>query len=332
MAGGQYTFRDDTPVQILNSAYQDLKGGQLSEAIEALERVLEVDVDYPGVASALKSATFWKERLDKDRAPRDDLERGELLLAQWRVFQAFYERLGDVPERCLFALKQHVFSVALASYLAAAGETEPGDPDVLLQVGRCFKAIGNYERALETLEKAHEARREDARILAELADCYSLVNESRSAKVFLREAFFVDPQAIDLGGLESPLVVRLADRVRALGHSPPQLAEWMPVYGAIWGVFNVKRELKPVELGKLKQAIYQMERDLSGESSPSELAAGRLEASAMPARSILVPRLINRYFWLIDHYVSAGESRQRIDEVLAKIRALDPQVHRAYTS
>ena len=45
-----------------------------------------------------------------------------------------------------------------------------------------------------------------------------------------------------------------------------------------------------------------------------------------------MPRLINRYFWLIDHYLAAGEQRERIEEVLEKIRDLDPQVHREYTT
>jgi hypothetical protein len=89
------------------------------------------------------------------------------------------------------------------------------------------------------------------------------------------------------------------------------------VYGTIWGVFSVKREMKPLEFGKLKQAIHQLEK---------ECAAGGA------GREILVPRLLNRYFWLIDHYMSAGEPRERVEEVLAKIRELDPRVHAEYTT
>lgn len=290
-----------------------------SEAIDALEQILEIDFAYPGASSALKCAAFWKERIDREHAPRDGFERAEHLMAQWRLFQAFTDRLPDVPERCIFGIKQFVFSTALACYLSAAPETEEGggDPDVLLQIGRCCKGLGNYERAIESLERANIEKKEDARILAELADCYALVNEDRAAKVFLREAFFLDPQAIDLAGLESPLVLRLADKLRAMGYTGPALVEWIPVYGVILGVFNVKREMKPLELGKLKQAIYQLEKDCR---------------TAGAAREVLVPRLINRYFWLIDHYLAAGEPRERIEEILAKIRELDPRVHREYTA
>jgi tetratricopeptide (TPR) repeat protein len=314
----QPILKDETSSRTFDTVCQALREGLFPEAMEALEQLLERDVDHPGAASTLKCAGFWRDRLEKDLADREGFERGDLILAQWRQFTAFAERLPDVPERCMFAVKQHVFSSALAAYLSTApgGERE-ADPDVLLQIGRCYKGMGDYERAIESLERANRERRDDARILAELADCYSLVNESRAAKVFFREAFSVDPQAVDLAGLESPLVQRLADRVRARGHTGPDLNEWLPVYGCVWGVFNVKRELKPLELGKLKQAIFHFEK---------EYGAGG------PARALIAPRLINRYLWLIDHYMSTGEPRERVEETLRKIRDISPRVYDEYTT
>jgi tetratricopeptide (TPR) repeat protein len=302
--------------QILNSACQNLREGAFSEAIEGLEKVLEMDVEYPGVASVLKCASFWSERLERDLVPREGFERGDTLLNYWRLFLAFSQKLADVPERFLFAIKQFVFSAALASYLSASAEPEPSDADLLLQLGRCCKGMGNYEKAIEHLERANRESRDDPRILAELADCYSLVNETRAAKVFFREAFFLDAQAVDLASLESPLIARLTGKLIAMGYSGPALNEWVPVWGTVWGVFNVRREMKPLEFGKLKQAIYKLEKDLG----------------SSPERELTTPRLINRYFWLIDHYLAAGEQRERIEEVLEKIRDLDPRVHKEYTT
>ncbi len=342
---------------MFDTVCQALREGLFVEAIDALETLLESDVEFPGAASALKCAGFWREQQERDPGdalgPRregsalEGFERGEQLLGQWRLFQAFAARLADTPERCLFAIKQFVFSSALASYGATgsgfgatgggsgatgggsgatgggsvgavSADAEAGeDPYLLLQIGRCHKGPGNYERAIECLERANRQAREDARVLAELADCYSLVNESRAAKVFFREAFYVDPQAVDLAGLESPLVNRLAARLREKGLVEPLLNEWMPVYGAVWGVFNVKREMKPLEFGKLKQAIYHLEKERRIPGPEGERA---------------VPRLINRYFWLIDHYLTTGEPRERVEEVLQKLKETDPAVHEAYTT
>ena len=47
--------------------------------------------------------------------------------------------------------------------------------------------------------------------MAELADCYSLVNEIRASKAFFREAFFKIPKDIDLSILESDYIHRLID-------------------------------------------------------------------------------------------------------------------------
>ena len=313
--------------QVFDTACLYLREGRFSEGMSALENVLEADVEFPGAAAAVKCAAFWHDCQEKEEAAKEGFERGEQLLGQWRLFQAFAARLPETPERCLFAIKQFVFSAALVAYGAPTGSSLEGeeaavepaaeDPYLLLQMGRCYKGVGNYERAIECLERANRESRDDARVLAELADCYSLVNESRAAKIFFREAFFVDPQAVDLAGLESPLVHRLAARLRQRGLQEPLLNEWMPVYGAIWGVFNVKREMKPLEFGKLKQAIYQLEKERRQPGPGAERAT---------------PRLINRYFWLIDHYRSTGESRDKVEEVLQRLKETDPRVHADYTT
>ena len=87
--------------------------------------------------------------------------------------------------------------------------------------------------------------------------------------------------------------------------------------GELHGAFSVKRELKPVEVGKLKQSIYELETELAADGS---------------RRGILVPRLINRYFWLVDHYMNRKEEKSKIDEILLKIKLLDPVVCKQYTA
>jgi hypothetical protein len=165
------------------------------------------------------------------------------------------------------------------------------------------------------LEEAAGLKREDAEMLAELADVYALVNEPRSAKALFREAFFSNPQKVDIRMLDSEMIRLLRERVAALGYKSPELEEWIPVYGVLFGVLTVKRELRAIELGKLKQAIFSLENEV------------RERADEAP---LLVPRLINKYFWLIDHYVNAGEEKSRIDETLLKIKVLDPAVYERY--
>jgi len=213
----------------------------------------------------------------------------------------------------LYNMKYFIFSQALENYLSLLSDVDASEPEILLRIGRCHKGIGDYEHAIHSLELASQQRRDDAVILSELADCYSLVNENRSAKAFFREAFFLDPQAVELSYLESPMIQRLIAKLKEMGYGEAEMREWLPVYAGIYSLFNVKRELRPLELGKLKQSIYQLEHELKQENA-----------------NLLLPRLINRYFWLIDHYVSASEDRVKIDEILAKIKDLDPVIYKEY--
>lgn len=84
----------------------------------------------------------------------------------------------------------------------------------------------------------------------------------------------------------------------------------------LFGILSIKRELRAVEVGKLKQAIYALENELKDAAETGE---------------DLIPRLINHYFWLIDHYIAVNENRSKINEVLLKIKILDSSVYEKYT-
>jgi tetratricopeptide (TPR) repeat protein len=189
------------------------------------------------------------------------------------------------------------------------------DPDLLLQAGRCCKGKGDWEEALKYLELAGHFRREDSGILSELADVNALLGDDRAAKVLFREAFFIEPQGIDLWNMESEMIVRLRDKVKETGSAGPELAEWIPVWGRIWGIFSIKRELKPVELGRLKQSILSLENENRSKSGGGTLVK---------------PRLLNRYFWLIDYCGHNREDSGLVDETMLKIKLIDPVVYEHY--
>ena len=92
--------------------------------------------------------------------------------------------------------------------------------------------------------------------------------------------------------------------------------EWLPVYGTLDGILNVKRELKALELGKLRQSIYMLENELREKDVKN--------------KKLLVPRLINYYFWLIDHYMNGTVEKLKIDEILLRIKLLDEKIYDRY--
>jgi tetratricopeptide (TPR) repeat protein len=241
--------------------------------------------------------------------------RGDYLRRQWSHFinsysTGFEYKFVEGTER----LNRWLHNLALEYYRKQFSES--ADPEALLQTGRCIKALGRYEECITALEEAVRLTgNKDSRLLAELADTYALIGEPRPAKVLMREALFLDAGRIDFGEIISPLFRRLIDRLKEEKETDdPSFPEWLAVYGTIWGVLDVKRELNPVEYGKLKQSIYSLK---------SEIADGDKKGS-------LTPKLVNHYLRLIDHYQDSKSDRSSIEEVLMNIKLLVPSIYRTY--
>jgi tetratricopeptide (TPR) repeat protein len=315
--------------RLIQRAYENLKTSDVSSAIMALEEALRVDFENAEVLHALKCINWWLDRMKgaddlaqgAARPKQSDVyARGKFILSQWDAFYSFLDRIGwghnSEYDPCHYAIKRFVLSATLQSFQDILGDgVNQHDPELLLQVGRCYKGVGNYEEALKYLEQAVRFRREDGDVLSQLADVNALMDEIRSAKALFREAFFVDAQKVDIRSMESEMILRLRDQVQALGYTGKELLEWMPIYGRLYGIFSIKRELKQVELGRLKQSIFSLEFALRSKQEDPGL---------------LIPRLINRYFWLIDHYENVQEDPQLIAETLLKIKLLDSAVYERY--
>ncbi|MDR0597139.1 MAG: hypothetical protein LBG14_01365 [Treponema sp.] len=317
--------------RLIQKAYENLKNSDVGSAKEALEEALRLDFENSEVLHALKCINWWEERMRgadevaqgaaRQQRQGDVYARGKFILSQWDAFYSFLDRIGwgenSEYDPCHYAIKRFVLSATLQSFQDILGDgVNRHDPELLLQVGRCYKGVGNYEEALKYLEQAVRFKREDGDVLSQLADVNALMDETRSAKALFREAFFMDPQKVDIRSMESEMILRLRDRVQALGYTGRELLEWIPIYGSLYGIFSVKRELKQVELGRLKQSIFALEFALRSKQEEPEL---------------LIPRLINRYFWLIDYYENVQEDPQIIAETLLKIKLLDAAVYERYT-
>ena len=271
---------------IMDKVYGSFKKGAIEESASLLNEAHSIDYDNLSVLAALKCTRFWLDRFEKLDSELDSYVKAEFLVKQWIVFtDSFIKGLNTPFENGLYNLKQGIFRTALKYYSRVReGESDP-EPEILLRIGRCHKALGDYDRAIESLEKAMKRNSLSPKILAELADCYFIIDKIRNAKVFFREAFFINAQMVDIDLLEADIICRLIDELKLKGYSGRELKEWIPVYAIIFGVFNVKRELRPIEYGKLKQTIYSLKNELHDSEE----------------KGLLVPKLINHYFWLIDH-------------------------------
>ncbi len=301
----------------LLKAFGAFKEGKPHEAKVFLEKELMHSLESKEIIFSLKCAKYWEDVFARLEPLTSAFSRGELLLNEWTHFIRFIGSDEQKYTQAVFATKTGVFTVALENYQYMLSEKDKSlKAEMLCRIGLCYKALGNYESAIRFLQDANSLQSGSAPILAELGDCYALCGEEKTAKVLFREAFFIAPQDIDDEFLESELFATLKEQTASKGHTGSLLNEWLPVYGVLFGVFNVKRELRALEAGKLRQSVLALEREIQEDNSD---------------KALLTPRLINHYFWLIDHHVATTGERAKINEILLKIRILDNEVYELYS-
>lgn len=293
-----------------------IESGNIETAYSFIGEALQKDLDNKELAIAVQYCSFWRSRFQDDSST-DSYMKGENLISSWKVFLANHENDQYKFDRLNYAFRKCVYTRALREYTRARDE---GDKKLRAEIfrkrGLCYKMLGSYEMALNCLTQANALTPDISSIIAEMADCYELCGEDKIAKVLFREAFFIDPQKIDLNNLDSQMITMLAKKVSDGGVSGKAVNEWIPVYGTLLGVFDVKRELKSREICHLNQEIFAKENELKNKANDPTL---------------LRPRLLNMYFWQIDYMLIKKAGIAKINEVLLKMKILDPDVHRIYT-
>lgn len=301
----------------IQQAYDFLKDGNYSSAREVLTNALVNDLENPEILFGLKCISFWDEHFSHLTEDSNLFSKGEQLISNWKEFIELIDQEIPLHEYCVYSIKKGIFTYILDIFQQLLRENASFDKSTIFsRIGLCYKQLGDYDTALRFLSDANLVNPEKASILAEMADCYALCGEEKTSKVLFREAFFINPQDIDISLLESNLFCKLYEEIAKSRKDKSIIAEWFPVEGVLLGVLNVKRELRALEVGKLKQSIYALETELKNEGVEP---------------LITIPRLINNYFWLIDHYTTIREDRSKITEILLKIKLLNADVYERYT-
>ena len=305
--------------EVLKKSYQLLEESKIMEAKGVLASALGYDFHNPEIKFAHWCCSYWMDFIQNLFPRLDPYEQGEGLVARWKSFKQDCEQQNFYSTKAVYSLQHGIFSLALAAYESVDDVKSFGQKaDYCRKKGLCYKKLGKYENAMNLLSEANTLKPLSAEILAEMADCFALCGDDRNAKVLFREAFFVNASKVDLDFLDSELICSIIRQLKEKGFVGAVLQEWVPVYGVLYGVFNVKRELRVQEVARLRQDIFALENEIKDPSNDSK---------------VLTPRLINMYFWLIDHYAHSdlNGGKEKITECLLQIRVHDESVYRMYT-
>ncbi len=312
---GQLTFDDDPLFVKQSKAHRLLEQGLFTEAIELFENIAKENPNYPGILDGIKASKFWVSRKNKLKKYNKSYDRGKLLLKEWKDFEKYMSKNSIKHGRATASIQKYIFNDIIESFSIAYNEGVIPDTDILIQIGDCFKKLGNYEKAIDIYEYARTFNPEDPSLLAKLADCYFSIDETSKAKVLFREAFFIDPGQIELSYIESPFIHMLYKKTLELISNSELAIFWLPIIAELKNAFNVKREPKKGELEKLRKEIAQLEEDFKTNKK---------------RRKYIEPRLLNHYFWLIDTLKILGGSKKEIEKALQRINEINSEVFAKY--
>jgi hypothetical protein len=288
------------------------RSGSPLEARRLFEDALEKDYGSKAAKFALKSLLWWQRYLE-DLPSAKGAGAGMAIVDRWEGFYRFLDSIGgiggigDVDWDSLRAIRHWVSAAALEAFdYNGLNPSQSVDWGLQFKLGLCCKGLGDYENAAVFLDTAAGFKQDNSALLFERADVKALAavragaqgGGDRDARLIFREAFLADPQEARVYSMESAIFCELYRAVGERGYKGSELLEWMPVWGTLLGVFPFKCELNQARLGKLKEQVFELENMLKTEGGPGSRTLDKK----------VIPRLLNRYFWLVEHY---GVCRER---------------------
>ena len=333
--GGMVGFRNSTRnetfsvEQHLRFAMSYLAEGAFSEAMIAFKEILRHDFSNESAEIGGKCCNYWKVKIEKIRKEKDKksfscYKAGNFLYEEWRKFILTFNSSKENEIIILDCVKYYVLRLAL-EYLKKAESEEDTTINVVplfALIGFLNKILRNYEEAICYFQKVIQIEHFNADAYAQLGNCYELQGEERAAKIMLREAFFLNPAAVDLAKLEnSQLIFRVSSVMKQYDIASGAFVFWIPVYARVYNVFDVKRELGDEEVIRIQKDISNLRNELENNQ---EAMKNKNEAEKFKAM------LLIRYFWLYDYFQGKENAKDEIKKVEERIKDLSCTIYNIF--
>ncbi|PKL41291.1 MAG: hypothetical protein CVV44_01260 [Spirochaetae bacterium HGW-Spirochaetae-1] len=317
---GQLTFSDDPLLNGSNDVLQLIKEGNFQGAVDKLDKLMNIDPDYPGLIDSYRTAKFWLNRDHEQRSLPDGKKTADFLMKEWEVYDEYAESKQMRESSAYRSVMVHIFYAASEQYRLAFVKQEDAtnDFDLLLNLGACFLRLGDYEKTIETLEYASKSYNSNARLLSLLAEASFHMGDVPKSLWYFREAFFIDPLEVDLSIIKASPVLDLAEMVRTEKKGCGDVREWIPVYGVIRDVLYVRKNLQERQIESIKEQIFSLEANFQ------RMNRDQIEESN------IVPRLINKYLWLLDFYEFQSYSFDNISQIRTRLVQIDGPLFEDY--
>jgi len=316
---GQLTFNDNPLLIKFNEGLSYIQKGNFQKTLEIMEEIFSQNQNFSGVVDTIKSVKFWQNRWNQVSLYSKGVERANYLLREWKNYENFILKSKIEFERVVIAIKNFIFKAIIKNLILNYQEYEIPNIDILIKIGEIFIEIEEYKKALETLEYARMFKKKDSYLLSLLGEVYYHLGEEDKSKIAFKEAFLYDPQNIKLNKIKAKYIHKILDEIKQTnkGVDDYLLLEWIPVYGVLMNVFNVTKELNESDFNKILQEVQDLENEFFNKRF---------------YKDTVEPKLINRYFWLLDYYSSQMENNEYFEMYLKKLKDINEKIYQKYIS
>lgn len=309
----QLTFSDDPMLNGINIANKFIQEGNFHEAVDKLNELMDIDLDYPGLAASYRTAKFWLNRMEDIASLPEGKKAADFFMSEWELFEEYAQGKIMQNTAAYRAAMTYVYYKASEHYILSfkSQEDTNSDFELLLNLGSCFLKLGDYRKTVETLEYAAQSYNANAKLLSLLAEAYYKLEKIPESLWYFREAFFVNPSDIDLNLITAESVVHLAELIREERKNCFDVREWIPVYGLITGTFYVRKKMQERQIESIKEQIYSL-----------EISYQRMNKDQIESSNIL-PRLLTRYLWLLDQIEFYSYNLENINQIRDRLLQID---------
>ncbi len=316
----QLTSSNDPLLTGINEVYQLIEEGNFNEVIRKLDNLMDINPDYPGLAEGYRTAKFWSNRADEIESLAKGKQTADFLMREWEDFKGYAASNRMIDSTAYVSAMKYIFFNASEHYKIAFKEQEStaDNFDLLLNLGMCFLILGEYKASIETLEYARSSNRNNARLNSLLGEAYFNINDASRGLLFFKEAFFINPAEVDLTPLKSKPIRDLIEITKSRKPDAGDFREWMPVFGFTRDILFARRNMNSEQVEAVKREIYTLEKNLHA------LSKERVKETN------LIPRLINKYIWMLDYFRFQNYDFESITEIKNRLIELDKDTFEEY--
>jgi tetratricopeptide (TPR) repeat protein len=228
-------FEDE--FMLLNDASSALRALRPDDALALLDKHRAL---YPGSHDADRNARiaiFLKQGLSG--TPPAGPARPSYLFRLWDSFEQFCQSLGPG-----IAAADEFLNPIFHKIVDAIDEGGIADTDFLAEgipVGYAHLQIGEYDRAIRSLQASLAAAPDNAAIYGYLGDAYFLRGDRATARHLYFEACLIEPAAVDWTHLRDSELKDLFERIPdEYGFDSELACQWFPVCAYVRGLFAPK--------------------------------------------------------------------------------------------